>query len=301
MKPLMTDLNRLLAHQNFKDGKELQAFLENLADKSLDDLPEMDLSPEEQAQDLVYEAYELTPSKAKKNIEKALDLHPNCIEAYEYLASREKTVEKALKFYEKGIAIGRQQFGGKFLKENKGIFWGIHETRPFMRCLFQKASILTMEEQTVEAVEIMEEMLELNRNDNQGVRFLLLSALITLGNTEKFEKYDKMFVDDKYSASILYDRALFAFKTEGDSEKARKMLKKAFEANPFVVEQLLDDNIQINGVESYSLGSPEEAEIYLAYAFFCWHKTEGAIEWILNETLKMMSKQMRSKTKSFNS
>jgi len=29
------------------------------------------------------------------------------------------------------------------------------------------------------------------------------------------------------------------------------------------------------------LGSPEEAEIYLAHAFFPWHTTEGAAEWLV--------------------
>jgi tetratricopeptide (TPR) repeat protein len=282
MKSPMTDLNRLLARQNFKDKKELEAFLNNLMGKPLDDYPKIDLTPKEQAQDLVFEAYELTPVKAKKNIEKALDLDPNCIEAYEYLASREKKAEKALAFFEKGIAIGREKFGGKFLKEHKGNFWGWHETRPFMRCLLQKAEILIMEGKEADGVAIMEELLELNNGDNQGVRFPLLAALITLGETEKFKKYDKMFPDSNYSAQILYSRALFAFKTEGNTTKTRQMLKKAFKQNPFVVQKLLDPNFQLSGVESYSLRSPEEAEVYLAYAFLVWHRTEGAIEWLMD-------------------
>ena len=290
MKHYMTDFNRLLARQNFKNEKELQAFLDSLMGKSLYDLPKMDLTPEEQAQDLVSEAYELSPVKAKKNIEKALKLNPNCIEAYEYLASRERKAEKALAFFEKGIAIGREKFGGKFLKENKGRFWGWHETRPFMRCLHQKAEILVMEEKTAEGVAIMEELLELNEGDNQGVRFPLLAALIMLDETEKFKKYDKMFADDKYSAQILYSRALFAFKTEGDTTNARKMLKKAFNENPFVVQKLFDPNFKLTGVGSYSLGSPEEAEVYLAYAFFVWHKTEGAIEWLMDTIENLLKK-----------
>ena len=290
MKSFMTDINRLLARQNFKDEKEMQAFLDNLTGKPLSALPKMELSDEEQAEDLVFEAYELTSSKAKKNIEKALKLNPNCIEAYEYLASREKTLEKVLGFLEKGIAIGRKQFGGDFLKTNKGMFWGIHETRPFMRCLHQKADILVVEGKIAEAVEIMEEILELNEGDNQGVRFPLFSALITLGETEKFKKYDEMFADDDYSASILYSRALFAFKTEGDSPQARKMLEKAFEANPFVVKRLFDPDFKLTGLKAYTTGSPEEADNYWFYAFLCWHRTEGSIDWLLETVAKMIEK-----------
>ena len=290
-KSFMTDLNRLLARQNFKDGKEMQAFLDNLKGKSLYDLPKVELSPEEQAEDLVYEAYKLTPAKAKKNIEKALALDPNCIEVYEYLASREKSAEKALEMFDKGIAIGREKFGGKFLKENKGMFWGIHKTRPFMRCLSQKAEILVLLGKLAEGVAIMEEILELNEHDNQGVRFPLLSALIMLDDTKKFKKYDKMFADDKHSAQILYPRALFAFKTEGDSANARKLMKKAFEKNPFVVQKLIDDNFQPSHVEGYTLGSPEEAEVYLDYALFDWYKIEGAMHWMVDVIEKILEKK----------
>jgi tetratricopeptide (TPR) repeat protein len=297
MKPMMTDLNRLLARQNFKDEKEMQEFLNSLADKSLYDLPKMDLTPEEQAQDLVYEAFEIAPAKAKKNIEKAMELDPDCIEAYEYLASREKKLENVLKFFDKGIAIGRKKFGGKFLKQNKGIFWGIHETRAFMRCLLHKAEIFMMEDKTAESVAIMEELMELNKGDNQGVRFPLLVALVALGDTEKFKKYDKMFADDKDSAQLLYTRALFAFKTEGDSANARKMLENSFKKNPFVVQKLFDENFQVSGVQSYSLGSPEEAEVYLSYSIMTWYTTEGAMDWVDKIIYELISKEPAKKTR----
>lgn len=297
MKSHMTNLNRLLARQNFKDKKELEAFLNNLTGISLDDLSPMNLTPEEQAEDLVSEAYELSPAKAKKNIEKALELNPNCIEAYEYLASIAKKAEKVLEMLNKGIAIGWEKFGGKFLKENKGVFWGIHETRPFMRCLYHKTEMLVLEGKTAEGVAIMEEMLELNDHDNQGVRFPLLSALIILGETEKFKKLNKTFADDKYSASILYSRALFAFKTEGDSANARKMLKEAFEKNPYVAKMLLDADTPFTGVESYSLGTPEEAEVYLMYGIFAWYKTQGAIEWLWDTTEDFMRREKLQKEK----
>jgi len=290
MKPFMTDLNRLLARQNFKDEKELQAFLDTLSEQSLNDLPQMDLTPEEQAQDLVFEAYQLTTAKAKKNIEKALVLDPNCIEAYEYLASRARKIENALELIEKGISIGREKFGGKFLEECKGMFWGIHETRPFMRCLKSKAEIFVAMRKTAEGVAIMEELLELNEGDNQGVRFQLLSALLRLGETEKFKKYDKMFADEIDSTPMLYSRALFAFITEGDSANAQKILKNALKENPFVIALLFDENFQFQEIESYSPGSPEEAYAYLIHALFAWSEIEGAMEWVMNTIKKNLGK-----------
>jgi len=156
-----------------------------------------------------------------------------------------------------------------------------------MRCLYAKSEILVLAGRTAEGAAIMEEMLELNEHDNQGVRFPLQSALIMLGETKKFKKYDKLF-NDNYSAQTLYSRALFAFKTEGNSDNARKMLEEAFEKNPFVVQKLIDDDFQINDVESYTLGSPEEAKIYLMHALIAWYQTEGAMEWLVDTIKKTL-------------
>ena len=73
------------------------------------------------------------------------------------------------------------------------------------------------------------------------------------------------------------------------------MLKKAFEKNPHVVQALLDENFQLKGVKRYSLGSPEEAKVYLTYDFFTWHKTEGAIEWLTEIICEIISKEIIAK------
>jgi tetratricopeptide (TPR) repeat protein len=289
MKSPMDDISRLLSRQKFENKEEMQAFLNSLIGKSLDEFPVMDLTIEEQAQDLVAAAYDLPAGKAKKNIEKALELVPNCIDAYEYLASREKKWDKLQVFLEKGIAIGREKFGGKYLKQNKGNFWLCYETRPFMRCLFEKAKMLICDAKIAESVQIMEELIELNTNDNQGVRYWLLSILLLLGDTKKFRKYDKMVADDTYSAAILYSRALFAFKTEGDTPNARKQLTKAFKANPFVVHKLLEIK-KVLLPESYNIGSPEEADQYLLYGYIPWVADKAATEWLVDVTSNMMSK-----------
>jgi hypothetical protein len=112
---------------------------------------------------------------------------------------------------------------------------------------------------------------------------------------EKFKKYDKMFADDTVSAQILYPRALVAFITEGDSANARKLFKKAFDANSYVVKSLLDKDFKLSGVKSFTWGSPEEAEVYLIHAIFTWYDTEGAMEWLLETVDKILSKKMAAK------
>ena len=82
--------------------------------------------------------------KAKKRVKEALELDPDCIEAYEMLAGLEISPVQIQNHLNKGIAIGRKKFGGIFLEENKGIFWIIKETRPFMRCLYKLAYMPVM-------------------------------------------------------------------------------------------------------------------------------------------------------------
>ncbi len=233
----MTDLHRLLGTQEFQNEDDLKNLMNGLVGQKIPSFSKNALTNKEQAQDLVLEAYELTPAKAKKKIEKALELDPDCIEAYEYLSVCESSLELESIFLEKGIAIGRRLFFEENFEYYKGKFWGILETRPFMRCLQLYSEILYLKNKKKECIDILEEMIELNPNDNQGVRDHLMLYLIELDEIKKFEKYTKMYKDDEMAFS-LFNQALFAFKTEGDTVKSKKQLQKALKYNKFVGEKL---------------------------------------------------------------
>lgn len=276
---MMTDLQRLLKSQNFQSLADMRKFMDSIIGQQIPSFPQESLNAQAQAQDLVFDAYELPPAKAKKNIEKALQLDSNCIEAYEFLGSREKTAEVAIVFYEKGIAIGRKLFGGTYLEEHKGAFWGFHETRPFMRCLQQYADCLSTMGKMKECVTILEEMIELNPNDNQGVRDQLLLYLIELNEGKKFELYAQMFKDD-IGAFSLFTRALFAFKKEGETENTNKQLKKALKQNKFVATKLLSRKQITELAGHHGIGDENEADYYTHFAQPIWWQTKGAIDWL---------------------
>lgn len=282
---LMTDLHRLLNVQDFKSDADIQEFMKNIIGQQISSLPEEALSPQEQAQDLVYEAYDLSAIKAKQNIKKALKLDSNCIEAYEFLGYKEDVEEIAILFYEKGIKIGKENFKGKFLEKNKGRFWYIHETRPFMRCLQHYSDCLYSMGKTKESVAILEEIIELNKNDNQGVRDQLLLYLIILEENKKFEKYAQMFKEDDSTFS-LFNRALFAFKTEGETDNTNKQLQRANNQNKFVVTKLLSKKTIINTNDYYSWGSEDEANYYAEFAKSIWENTNKAILWLKKHAIK---------------
>lgn len=276
---LMTDLHRILATQYFKSDDEVKAFLNKLMEKEIPSFPTEALSFEEQAQDLVFEAQDLLPVKGKKKILEALDLDPNCIEAYEYLGQKEPIIEIGIAFFNMGVTIGRELFGGEYLEENKGHFWGLHETRPFMRCLQAYADCLYSLGKIDESVTIMEEIIELNENDNQGTRSLLMLYLIELEENEKFEKYAKMFEGEE-SAFYLFNLALFAFKTKGEGTDANRKLTVALKQNKFVAKKLLSPKPNENLPNTYGFGDENEANYYTFFAQFIWQDANGALSWL---------------------
>jgi tetratricopeptide (TPR) repeat protein len=276
---LMSDLNRLMATQNFKSVEEMKSFIESIKGKPIPSFPKEVLSIKEQAQDLVFEAYELPLPAARGNIEQALMLDPDLIEAFEYLGSEEETAQIAIAFFEKGVSIGRQQFDAEYCKANKGHFWGLHETRPFMRCMQQYADCLYSIGKEKESIAIMEEMIDLNPNDNQGVRDQLILYLIELNENKKVEKYLKMYEED-CKAFPLFNRALFTFKSHGDSEEANRALSVAIKQNKFVAKKLLAKKPIAMLADHYGLGDQNEVDYYAFFAQHIWQDTKDALTWL---------------------
>ncbi len=59
----MSYLFRMLKSQTFKSEEELAQFLKSITGKTIPDFPKEALSPQEQAHDLVFEAYEADPPR----------------------------------------------------------------------------------------------------------------------------------------------------------------------------------------------------------------------------------------------
>lgn len=276
---MMADLHRMLESQDFKSEKDMKKFLDGIIGKPIPSMPEELLGPQEKAQDLVFDAYDLEFPEARENIAAALELDPDCIEAYEYLGSHEPVPEIAMVFFEKGISIGEKKFEGKHLKENIGHFWGLHETRPYMRCLQFQSECLDAIGKTEECIGILEKMIKLNPNDNQGIRGRLMLYLIETDQYEKYVKYDTEFKDE-ISAFALFNRALYAYKTKGIGATSNKKLTDAIKFNKFVLPKLLKHEHPTDLPNHYGLGDENEATIYLFYAYPIWYSTKGAIEWL---------------------
>ena len=281
------DTERLMKYfqeQNFSTPEELRAFMEkNVIGRRIEDIiPEKKgmKTGKEKAEELMSRAYRSNPKKGVGFAKQALENDPENIRALNYMAGTEKDDEKSLALYAKAAEIGEKKLGKDFFKENRGHFWDMVEARPYMTARQGMAQCLNEMGKWEEAVDIMQEMLILNPNDNQGVRYDLSTLLLYNKQYNAFYRLYRTYNDD-WSAAWLYNYAYYLFIRYGPDRKAVEALQKAYQANKYVIEILTGKSKPPKKVmEYYKPGQKDEAAYYLFDNFKLWRETPGAMEWI---------------------
>lgn len=277
----MASIKALLEGQEFESIEEINAFLQDLLKDGGPLPPPPAETPLEEAQAVMYRAYEARGRQRVKLARKALSISPDCADAYVLLAEEEaQSLEEANAYYEQGVQAGRRALGPEVFQEQAGHFWGIVETRPFMRALEGYSRTLWSLGDREASVAQQEEMLRLNPGDNQGIRYALIHCLLDLdrlGDVERlFREYDR-----EPTAHFTYPRALATFLKEGASARANRHLRTAFEANTHVPAYLLAEKRMPGRLpDSYSLGHESEAILYTHIFGSYWQVAAGALEWL---------------------
>jgi tetratricopeptide (TPR) repeat protein len=241
-------------------------------------------SPLYRAQDLCWDAFD-SPSR-KQRIElakRALELSPDCADAYVILAYEERAVKRSLDLYAKGVEAGERALGPATFTSQRGHFWGILETRPYMRARFGLARSLWKIKRQDEAIAHFSDMLQLNPSDNQGVRYLLARYLLEVGRDSDAEDILKFYEED-CSAEWNYTRLLIRFRKDGDSDAARDLLWVAIKTNYHVPSFLIGERpLPARLPDRFRLGFIDEAMCYAADNATVWRKTPGALLWLARE------------------
>jgi tetratricopeptide (TPR) repeat protein len=285
MEQMMNDLSRLLSEQEFESEEDVNKFLQEHLASGMpmptmpDTRPHSDL---ERAQNLIYDAYEArTTSKKISLARKALTMSPDCADGYVLLAEYSaKTAAESIALFEEGVRAGERALGDEF-DELRGHFWGFLETRPYMRARLGLAMTLWNAGRLEDAADHMNAMLELNPNDNQGVRHVYITLLLELGDTKRLEKLLKQYPDD-WSAYWKYGHALYEFRRKGAGDKADDLLRDAIEYNSHVPPYLLGKKKlpKQHKAAFYSPGDENEALDYVVDGIRPWSQTEGALAWL---------------------
>ena len=237
-------------------------------------------TPLTKAQDLVYQAFEESdPEKRAELAKQALALSPDSADAYVLLAEQARTRKEALDLYQQAVAAGERAIGPDAFREEVGHFWGLLETRPYMRAREGLALTLWTLGRREEAAEHLQEMLRLNPGDNQGVRYTLASWLLDLGRDEELVRLLEQY--DEGTSTWAYTQVLLSFRQQGDTPEARKRLKVAQKANKHVPAYLLgEESLPSKQPPYYSPGQESEAIIYVRGALSAWRSTPGALTWL---------------------
>lgn len=228
----------------------------------LDDIPN---TPKDDAYELLDKAYEAnTKSKAKKYAKKALEVCPDLFDAKLFLIDMEDNFSKKETMLNEALKEEKEKLKDEdfFEKNCIGHFYGIFETRPYIRGLYSKAMLQTHMGKMKLAIKTSEEIIRLNESDNTGTRYMLMALYAHLEDEKNLLKLYKKY-DEEYSMEMIIPLMVYYYKQD-DVKNAKKYLKMVAKLNPnfikFYTGKMEEDDDFIKGY--YRSGSPSEVISY---------------------------------------
>ena len=264
--------------QNEFDGiEEANEAIAKKFSGSFDDFDYPDETSQDKAKNVYFEAIDNYGRRQIQLARKALEIDPNHIGANNLWAESEFDLDARIERFRRSVELGTSELS-ELLNDTESIghFWGISETRPFMRAKFGLAKSLQADGQANEAVSEMLDILRLNENDNLGVRNEIVPLL--LGQNRESEAVEILNRYPEESASWLYLNAQVKFRAGGPRD--RNAINAAFRMNPHVVELLLSPDPPLIP-QHYAFGSPEEAAIVIQEQLDSWTETENFVPWMI--------------------
>ena len=250
-------------------NEEIRSYLDMFNESISFDFDDEQCEKEEESDNLLFKAYE-----AKNKFEalclanKSLEINPNNTDATNFVIAYEKEPNIRLQKYKENLEKCKKILDkdNMFTKENIGDFWLIIETRPYMRTKHNCILTLIELEKYKDAANECEEMLKLCKNDNMGIRSILIGIYIFIEEYEKAEKLYKKFNEPQLF--ILLPSSIMYYK-QGEYDKATKVIKKIKKENEYCIDyitgkiKLSDKQIEkIKNENRYALGTIEE--VYMA-------------------------------------
>lgn len=199
----------------------------------------------------------------------SIEIDPTYADGYNHLANiawRKGDWKQAEGLYQKAFELAEPE-----VKDiPKGEFWSILESRPYMRALHGLGLTAWKQSRLEEAIGVFKQMLKLNPNDNQGIRYLIGPLYHQLGNLEEAGMWYEQNEDDPHN---LYNYGL-ALIQQNKLKKASRILIFAIFANPYIAPMLLDDKLpKRDWWHGISWAEPEYAEDYMI-GYSSWWESE---------------------------
>lgn len=237
--------------------------------------------------DLAFDAY--SEKEAVRYAKKALELDKYCTDAEILIADIQcgDDFEKFKKRLEKIITKAEKYLReeGCFDDDCIGAFWGILETRPYMRARYEHLKLLVSAGKMKKAKEECEDMLRLSNNDNLGVRYILMGLYAyfedELSAMRLYKEYDECSVHMLLPLITLYYKK-DSYKT---AEKYLRLISgEGFDkyfltfGNDDDFEEDFDDDMPF--IDGYRIGTEEEVAYAIEKCIFLYMSTPGILDWI---------------------
>lgn len=200
-----------------------------------------------------------------------------CFAAVLFQADLEENSIKREKILNEGLDFEKDRLEkeGYFEKDNIGHFYGIFETRPYIRGLYRKADYLIENGKVKQARDICMEILRLNNNDNTGARYLLMAIYAYL----------------EEALEMLFPQFVLYYKLGKDKE-AKELLERINKANPHFIK-FFKGTIKLNEdvpARYYRKGDSSEVIMYFEQYDFLVLTIPNIHEFILENSKKTTKK-----------
>ncbi|ULO06927.1 SEC-C domain-containing protein [Paenibacillus sp. 19GGS1-52] len=242
-------------------------------------------SPKDQEQAYLHKAKEATSSKRRIQLaEAALEAYPDSPDAYLLLAEESDNEHEARTFLRAGIAAGERELGELFFAENKGHFWGLYETRSYIRICKSYAESCWFGGNAEEAATTLENILVLNSEDNTGARYLLAAVYLYGNKLAEAERVLNQYGKDDAAAAFAYDRIVLEYKKNGITSQLKMLYRVARNVNKHVPEYLLGVKRLPHNLPDYvGMGDNNEAIEYVIMHSRLWASVPDLLKWLLKQ------------------
>ncbi len=242
-----------------------------------------DLSPRQKAQELLYMAAEAAPKRRVQLARTAISLYPDHPDAYLVLAEEAESEQEARAYLKEGITAGQRELGEAYFAENKGHFWLLSETRPYLRVCKSYADSCWFGGDMDEAAKMLEHILEYNPDDNTGARYMLVAVYLHSSNLNAADKLLKKYKDDA-AATFAYDRMILEYKKNGLTSQLKMLYRVARGVNKHVPDYLLGvKRLPSNLPDFIGTGDPNEAVEYVITHSRLWASVPELLKWMLKQ------------------
>lgn len=208
--------------------------------------------PAEAAQSIAIEAMHAGSTRqAVALARKALKIDPRCLDARTIVAVNAARRSQRIELLEEALSDAERRLGKEFFRKNAGQFSRYEEGRAYLRALYSLSMELLADGQVENCVENIEALLDLDPEDEMGLRDQLLSLYLLTDDVESADDVLSRYQDDGSAlfewARVLVDHIFRQF------DHASRQLQAARKANSLVEAYL-------TGEREFPTEQPVDAE-----------------------------------------